>query len=123
MMKKNITTGGIVMNAHHIEIKVCCASCGYKQVSNAGVRMCRLLRERVPSSHFCADYELSRGMQNAGLRDGLVKRKEYLDFVRMTLLDELREVMAGQRLSSQRTTLDDLRSQWEKAHGSIYVEL
>ena len=37
-----------VMNAYHIKVKVCCASCQHKDVKNDGTRICSKMQLKVP---------------------------------------------------------------------------
>ena len=120
-MEKYVVNNGIIMNAHCIEIKVCCASCAHRLVSLLGERVCGQLRQHVASNEYCMRYELSEGMARAGCSGGQVKRKEYLDFCRKKWLDGLTMNRLTRHPVASRTSLADIRAEWEREHGSIYL--
>ena len=64
-------------NQFGIRVKVCCASCQFKQFGRNGKRICtRHLNEEVESANCCKDWLMSEGMQKAG-RSGGVARKVF----------------------------------------------
>ena len=64
-----------VINKYHIQVKKCCASCGFKEVDDDGVRICTETQEVVKRSFVCPKWKLSKGMQQAGSSRGKVRSK------------------------------------------------
>ena len=63
-----------VMNAYHIKVKVCCASCQHKDVKNDGTRICSKMQLKVPQDLVCQQWQMSDGLKKAGLQTGTVVR-------------------------------------------------
>ncbi len=63
-------------NRYHIEIKACCASCEHREVDEEGTRICELMQLRVNQGFVCPCWQLSSGLQNAGISGGKVKHKD-----------------------------------------------
>lgn len=59
-------------NCHGIEVKLCCASCEHRKLTNKG-RRCGISGETVGSGYCCSNWELSDGMLNAGMGGGVVR--------------------------------------------------
>ena len=64
-----------VINKYHIRVKKCCASCGFREVDDDGVRICTETQERVGKTDLCPKWKLSKGMQQAGSSRGKVRSK------------------------------------------------
>ena len=64
-----------VINKYHIQVKKCCASCGFREVDDDGVRTCKETQERVGKTDLCPKWKLSKGMQQAGSARGKVCSK------------------------------------------------
>lgn len=109
-------------NSHGIEVKECCASCRFKDLTRLMTsRFCIEHQKRVKPREWCYEWALSDQLEAAGSAGGKVKRKAYLKF--------LLEVRANESLADQmgiRTlhkTIDQIRSEFEKNHGSIFLSL
>lgn len=79
-MKKELL---ITRNPQGIAIKMCCASCRWKQPGNDTCRVCAWanIQMKVLPDHICANWEMSYPMSIAGLNaDGQVKKPEYLAY-------------------------------------------
>ena len=63
-----------VMNEHSIEVKRWCASCEYKEGENDGTRICTASQVKVPQAFVCPKWQMSDGLQNAGMSGGVVKK-------------------------------------------------
>ena len=62
-----------VRNVHGILVKKGCMSCQYREIID-GVRFCKLTQWEVTASFVCKTWEMSEGLQNAGLESGGVVR-------------------------------------------------
>lgn len=70
---------GTYRNRWGIEIKICCASCQYKDYDRkTGERICTLTQQPVERLDLCEEWHLSQGLAMAGAGGGEVKSKEYL---------------------------------------------
>ena len=63
-----------VVNAYHICVKKWCASCRHKDVENDGTRICQLMQLKVAPAFVCPRWQMSDGLQNAGMSGGVVKK-------------------------------------------------
>ena len=108
-------------NSHGIEIEMCCASCRYKDLTRLmTARFCTEHQKRVKPRECCYEWALSDQLEAAGSAGGKVKRKAYLKFV-LEVREE--ESLADQRgLHIVHKTIDQIRQEFEKNHGSIYIE-
>lgn len=70
---------GTYRNRWGIEVKICCASCQYKEYDKkTGERLCTLTQLPVEGQELCEEWHLSQGLSMAGAGGGEVKSKEYL---------------------------------------------
>ena len=108
-------------NSHGIEVKKCCASCRFKDLTRLmTARFCTEHNKRVKPRECCYEWALSDQLEAAGSAGGKVKRKAYLKFV-LEVREE--ESLADQRgLHIVHKTIDQIRQEFEKNHGSIYIE-
>lgn len=63
-----------VVNKHRIEVRRWCASCEYKEVENDGTRVCSNVQLKVSKAFVCPKWQMSDGLQNAGMSGGVVKK-------------------------------------------------
>ena len=63
-------------NRYHIEIKECCASCQHREVDEEGTHICELMQLKVKGEFVCPRWQMSSGLQNAGMSGGKVKQKD-----------------------------------------------
>ena len=109
-------------NSHGIEVKKCCASCRFKDLTRLmTARFCTEHQKRVKPRECCYEWALSDQLEVAGSAGGKVKRKAYLKFVL-----EVREMenLADQRgLHIVHKTIEQIRQEFEKNNGSIFVEI
>lgn len=59
-------------NIRGCEIKPCCASCFYRNLTQED-RVCKLTGMAVDSSHCCDDWEMAEGLNSAGNGTGVVR--------------------------------------------------
>ncbi len=70
---------GTYRNRWGIEVRICCASCQYKDYDRkTGERLCTLTQRQVESQELCDEWHLSQGLAMAGVGGGEVKSLEYL---------------------------------------------
>ena len=112
----------VIRNLHGVEIKKCCASCRFKDLTRLmTARFCTEHHKSVKPNGCCKQWAMSEQMESAGRGCGKVKRKEYLRYV-LAVREE--EALASQRgLNPLHKTIDQIRKEFEKNHGSIYLEL
>ena len=61
-------------NRYGIEVKECCASCQHKENQKDGSRVCAKMQLLVEAKNCCRLWEMSEGLENAGLQTGGVVR-------------------------------------------------
>ena len=112
----------VTRNLHGVEIKKCCASCRFKDLTRLmTARFCTEHHRSVKPNGYCKQWAMSEQMEAAGRGGGQVKRRAYLRY--------LLEVRADESLADQlaiRTphkTIDQIRQEFENKNGSIYFEL
>ena len=120
-------------NSHGIEVKKCCASCRFKDLTRLmTARFCTEHNKRVKPRECCYEWAVSEQLEAAGSGRGKVKRKAYLKFVLEVREDErlrVGERSSGMSLADQlgiqfpHKTIDQIRQEFEKNHGSIFVEI
>lgn len=109
-------------NSHGIEVKKCCASCRFKDLTRLmTARFCTEHNKRVKPRECCYEWALSDQLEAAGSAGGKVKCKAYLKFV-LEVREE--ESLADQRgLHIVHKTIEQIRQEFEKNNGSIFVEI
>ena len=108
-------------NSHGIEIEMCCASCRFKDLTRLmTARFCTEHQKRVKPRECCYEWALSEQLEAAGSAGGKVKRKAYLKFVLEVRADESAADQLG--IQFPHKTIDQIRQEFEKNHGSIYIE-
>ena len=109
-------------NSHGIEVKKCCASCRYKDLTRLMTsRFCMQHHKSVKPKACCKQWEISDQLEAAGSAGGKVKRKAYLRDVLQVRADESLADQLGIRTPHK--TIDQIRQEFEKNHGSIFVEI
>ena len=96
-------------NTHGISIAKCCASCKFNNgvADKAGLRrLCQQGEGNVKPSDYCRTWTMKPELDNVGKGGGKVKKKAYIDFVNNNIT---------------RWSLSDIRAEFEKKHGSIYM--
>ena len=109
-------------NQHGIEIRECCASCKYKDLTRLiSSRFCLQHQKKVKPRGHCKQWAMSEPMEAAGSARGKVKKKAYLKYVLQVREDES---LADQLGLSQfpHKTLTEIRRDYEEKNGSIYIE-
>ena len=108
-------------NSHGILINRCCASCRFKDLTRLmTARFCTEHQKRVKPRECCYEWALSEQLEAAGSAGGKVTRKAYLKFVLEVRADESAADQLG--IQFPHKTIDQIRQEFEKNHGSIYIE-
>ena len=105
-------------NKHGVRVARCCLSCACKLYTRENVlRQCALDGLCHSCYHICHDWEMSRTIQGAGTSGGKIKRREYLMYA-MSVRQREEEMKIDQELCM---SIEDIRAEFEKEHGSIYA--
>ena len=112
------------LNSHYIGIKVCCASCAHKCVSNEGLQICKPFRKYVYRTNSCEFWLMNRKLDKAGARWGKIKKKEYLKYVaKIRALESQRiEEAEAKGITLCMLKTKTIRKKYEKLYGEIYME-
>lgn len=104
-----------VRNNYGIKIVKCCASCEHKALDNRS-RLCTIGEGIVASSHCCKNWQMAEAYKQAGKGGGVVKKKDYLDFV----INRLEENAGRHSISSRpnRESVVTLRKEYLSKFGS-----
>ena len=62
------------VNAYHIKVNKCCASCKHKESQNDGTRQCTKTGQMVEKKSVCPEWKMNDALRNAGLQKGAVVR-------------------------------------------------
>jgi hypothetical protein len=112
----------VIRNLHGVEIKKCCASCRFKDLTRLiTVRFCTQHHKSVKPNGCCKQWAMSEQMEAAGRGGGKVKCRAYLRYLLEVREDESLADQLGIRTPHK--TIDQIRKEFEKNHGSIYLEL
>lgn len=120
--KKNKMRMPQTINAFGVSINKCCASCAFKDLTRAvSLRRCKVTGEEVTSSHTCGHWVMSEQLELAGRSQGAVKRREYL----MSLVAEREDERLAEQLGLKirPKSIAQIRAEFEREHGSIYMEI
>ena len=60
------------MNGYHVKVKRICASCRHREILDDGTRICTMMQLKVKQKFVCPKWEMSDGLENAGLQTGAV---------------------------------------------------
>ena len=112
----------VIRNLHGVEIKKCCASCRFKDLTRLmTARFCTEHHKSVKPKGCCKQWAISEQMEAAGSGRGKVKCRAYLRYVLEVRADESLADQLGIRAPHK--TIDQIREEFEKNHGSIFVEI
>lgn len=113
------------LNSHCIGIKMCCASCMHKGISNEGLRVCKPFRKYVFKTNLCEYWQMDRKLNKAaGRPGGKIKKKDYLKYVaRIRALESQRIGEAeAQGITISMLNIKTIRNKYIQQHGEIYME-
>ncbi len=100
------------------EIRRWCSSCKHKVMRDETTRYCSLKDKLVGPCYCCSRWEMSKGLQRAGLSQGRVKRPAYLNYLLRVREDEEK----GKVKREDEKPLEEIQAEFEKEFGSIYLE-
>lgn len=109
-------------NAFDVLINKCCASCAYKDLTRAvSARRCTKHGREVQAADLCGHWVMSEQLELAGRSQGSVKRREYL----MSLVAEREDERLAEQLGLKirPKSIAQIRAEFEREHGSIYMEI
>lgn len=98
-------------NSNGIPVKMCCASCKYKQFDKGDKRVCTNGEGAVRPDSYCGDWEMREGLDKAGMGGGMIKKKSYLMYVLNYPQPEI---------PFYHVPLQQIREEYEKKLGTIY---
>ena len=110
-------------NENGINVKVCCASCKFREFEQEGDRICGRTQKYVVSSHRCKKWELHQQLRNAGQGIGKVKRWRYLSYYRELWIAQRDALETGRIDGSKVKGVEDFRKEYEKEYGKIFIEI
>ena len=112
----------MVRNSSGIPIIKACMSCAHKSCTRLWTaRYCEQHQIDVGRDDVCEQWEMSETMKAAGRSEGKIKRREYLIYLASVRADE--EIARQLRVNYPYKSIEAIRSEFEKEHGSIYFNL
>jgi hypothetical protein len=129
-MDINININNVITMAHEsfrnengIMIKKCCASCKKRKLDNELGRSCSRHKVLVDSDDCCKKWVLSPKLNNAGNGIGKVKSRSYLNYYRKKWMQQIDALERGEIDGNQMKCAGEIREEYEREYGSIYVEI
>ena len=102
------------LSDYMVSIKVCCASCAFKELDKGSLRICTKGHGCKKSTSSCSEWKMRKGLENAGKGGGKIKKQSYIKFF---AAERIRE----EKQKGEKTTVAQKREKYEKLHGDIYV--
>ena len=107
-------------NNYNIQVKKCCASCAFKELTRTNaMRICTRNNIEVSRCYVCEKWKMSKGLMMAGNPEGRVKKQEYLMYV-FSVRQKEHEAGIDETLAK---SIEEIRSDYEKNHGSIFINI
>ena len=110
-------------NRNGIEIKKCCASCRFRQISSEKGRFCKKHQKKVKAGWLCEEWGINPNLEHAGDSGGQVKCAKYLDYYRKHWLKQQEDLVAKRITADDFASVEDIRKDYEQEHGSIYINI
>lgn len=104
-----------VTNNNGIRFKVCCASCENRVLEVTGSRR-GLMKPKHKTDNQCTAYQFRTSLMDAGKEKGRIKKPDYFRF-----LLEWRDREKASNGKVPPAGLTQIRSEYEKMYGSIYL--
>ena len=112
----------ITSNKFGVRIGKCCASCRFKESTRLMMtRHCTKLNKEVDPLGVCECWKMSRQLSKLEFTRGKVKRREYLLYLTDVRVKEQELEDKGEKVVPK--SIDEIRAQFEKEHGSIYMNI
>ena len=109
-------------NGYGVVIRKCCASCLHKgQTRLMTKRHCSEHDKDVSPMGLCSLWQMSDQMKAAGLGGGKIKCREYLKHLAKVRSDE--DLAKQNGLTIMPKSVDEVRSEFEQEHGSIFINI
>lgn len=109
-------------NSYGIEVKKCCASCRYKDLTRLmTARFCTEHHKSVKPKDCCKQWALSEQLEAAGSGRGKVKHRAYLRYLMEVREDESLADQLG--IQFPHKTIDQIRQEFENKNGTIFFEV
>ena len=122
IIKKIGQLDGQVKNRYDIMVKVCCASCEFRQVVNDG-RICGLVKSPVVSGHCCSQWQMDKRLQDAGRGGGKVKKCHYLTFYMDRWIAQRNDLEARRISALELRSTEDIRREYNEQYGSEFINI
>lgn len=115
-------TKNFIKNRFDIKVKVCCASCQNKVITNEG-RLCGLVKSAVASGHCCDNWVLDKRLQDAGRGGGKVKKCHYLTFYMDRWIAQRNDLEARRISALELRSTEDIRKEYNEQYGSEFINI
>lgn len=107
-------------NKYGVKINKCCASCRFKETTRMmTTRHCKKLDKEVSQLDMCECWKMSKLLRELGSARGPVKRREYLLYLTDVRVKEQEKLDKGEKVVPK--SIAEIRMDYEKEHGSIYL--
>lgn len=113
-----------VKNDYNCTIVKCCASCANQNPISDKQRLCLSGEGNVSPHYLCPMWKMRESLKNAGKGDGRIKKKSYLMRVINTISDEqaaYERLPKNMRSQFPWTSITEIRSNFEKEQGTVYL--
>jgi len=112
----------VTKNKYGIKVSMCCASCHFKESTRLmTTRYCTKLNKDVSPLDVCEHWRMSKLLKQVGSAQGPVKRGEYLMYLIYVRVKEQEMLDKGDKVVPK--NIAEIRNEYEKEHGSIYLNL
>ena len=118
---EKIVCPGYAVNQYGIRIKMCCASCKMRKINNSEGRFCGRSGEEVFGFQYCRKWALNPKFRDAGLGGGKIKSLRYLNYYRERWIMQRNDLLARRITADEVMSEVDIRKEYEKEHGSIFL--
>ena len=106
----------MITNNNGIRFKICCASCENRILDING-SYCGIGRAKKKQDVACDSYKFRQALMDAGKEKGAIKKPDYLRFY----TDWRQREKERHVPKDKEASINLIRSEYEKLHGSIYL--
>lgn len=112
----------VTKNKYGIKVSMCCASCHFKESTRLmTTRHCMKLNKEVTPLGVCEHWRMNKQLNQVGSTQGQIKRREYLMYLIYVRVKEQEMLDKGDKVVPK--NIAEIRKEYEKEHGSIYLNL
>lgn len=112
----------VTNNKYGVKVSMCCASCDFKESTRLLTqRHCTRLNKEVSPIGLCKKWKMSKLLKQLGSEQGQVKSREYLLYLTDVRIKE--QELQGQGKKIVPKNIAKIRAEFEKEHGSIYINI